>query len=249
MSFEDAVRSGGAVRVGFVAALKIECASLHRQAALGGAWQVRQSGPGATRAAAAATRAIDSGARVLVSWGLAGGLDAALVPGSVVAPRHVVPQGGVPLAVDAAWHSRLRSLGDEFNLHYGDLLTVPAALESPDAKRAAAAAAQAVAVDMESAAIASVAARARVPFVALRVIVDALDDALPGGAEGWIDERGNRRFAAVLRAVVSPSQWRPLVTLASRYRVASGVLDRLARALARRGVLALEDRAPRRAGS
>ena len=68
----------------------------------------------------------------------------------------------------------------------------------------------------------------------LRVVVDGLEDALPPNAESWIDEQGRRRASAVLRAVVDPRQWRALLILAKRYRVASGVLDRLARALAAR---------------
>ena len=94
---------------------------------------------------------------------------------------------------------------DELAARVGDLLTVPTALESPAAKRAAAAATDAVAVDMESAAIAAVAARARVPFVALRVVVDGLDDALPAGAERWIDERGSGACRPALRAAVEPA--------------------------------------------
>jgi hypothetical protein len=91
---------------------------------------------------------------------------------------------------------------------------------------------------MESAAIGAVAARACVPFVALRVVVDGVEDSLPQGAEQWIDEHGERRMAAVLRAVASPREWRGLLTLAKRYREASNVLDRLARALASRQLLA-----------
>lgn len=237
MSFDPPARSGGAAKVAFIAALGLECASLRRQTPRAPAWRVSQSGPGAARAAAAAAHAIDSGATVLVSWGLAGGLAAALAPGTVVAPRRVLAHGAEPIGVDAEWHASLAALADEFALDYGDLLSVPAALESPAAKRAAAAATRAVAVDMESAAIAAAAARAHVPFVALRVVVDGVADALPPGAERWIDERGNRRMAATLQAVVSWRQWRPLLTLAARYRVASGVLDRLAHALAARRLL------------
>ena len=196
-----------------------------------------QSGPGAARAAAAARRALDAGAALLVSWGLAGGLRAGVAPGTVVVPRRVRGQGAEPLAVDVAWHSRLAALSADLPLDLGDLLTVPSALESPAAKRAAAEATGAVAVDMESAAVADEAARARVPFVALRVVVDGLDDALPRGAERWIDERGQRRTSAVLRAVVDARQWRALLTLAQRYRVASSALDRLAGALAERRML------------
>ena len=85
---------------------------------------------------------------------------------------------------------------------------------------------------MESAGIAAAAARARVPFVALRVVVDGVDDALPAGAQDWLDEQGRTRAAAVLRAVVDVRQWRTLMNLGARYRVASGVLERLAHALA-----------------
>ena len=239
MSFDEPVRSVGAATVAFVAALGIECASLRRQARAA-AWLVTQSGPGAERASAAAARTIDAGARLVISWGLAGSLDAGLRPGTLVVPRRVLSQGAGPLPVDAAWHARVAALADAFALHDGDLLTAPAALESPAAKRAAAAATHAVAVDMESAAIAAAAARARVPFIALRVVVDGLEDSLPPHAERWIDERGERRMATTLRAVVSPRQWRALLTLAKRYRVASGVLDRLAQALAARRVLALD---------
>jgi adenosylhomocysteine nucleosidase len=251
MSFDEPARSSGAPKVpkvGFIAALDAECASLRRQAARGGSWLVVQSGPGAARAAVAAERAVDAGVTLLVSWGLAGGLDAKLVPGTVVVPRRVLQRDAEPLAVDAVWHMRLAVLADEFRLEQGDLLTAPAALESAEAKRAAAAATRAVAVDMESAAIAAVAARAGVPFVVLRVVIDGVADALPRGAEQWIDERGVRRLAPTLRAVVNLRQWRPLLTLAKRFRTASGVLDRLAQALAGRALFA-PDVTARRAGS
>ena len=117
------------------------------------------------------------------------------------------------------------------------VLTVSSALESPAAKRAAAAATGAIAVDMESAGVAVEAARARVPFVAMRVVVDGLDDALPPSAESWIDDHGHRRMSAVLRAAVDARQWRGLLTLAKRYRVASSALDRLASTLAARRML------------
>jgi adenosylhomocysteine nucleosidase len=240
MSFDQPVRRGGPPTIGFVAALAIECASLRRHAPRAGGWLVTQSGPGAARAAAAARRALDSGVGLLVSWGLAGGLGAAVAPGTIVMPRRVCGQGGEPFPADAAWHSRFAALAAHLPLELGDLLTVPGALESPAAKRAAAAATGAVAVDMESVAIAGEAARARVPFVAMRVVVDGVDDALPPGAESWIDEHGQRRITAVLRAAVDARHWRALLTLAKRYRVASGTLDALADALAERRMLGAE---------
>jgi adenosylhomocysteine nucleosidase len=232
MSFDEPVRPDGALTIGFIAALARECTSLRGQLPRAAHWQVLQSGPGAARAAAAAGRAIDAGAGLLISWGLAGGLSTAVAPGTVVLAKRVLAEGAAPLAVDADWHSRLAALTDGLAVDYGDLLTVAEPLESPAAKRAAAASSNAVAVDMESAGIAAAAARARVPFVALRVVVDGIDDALPAGAQQWLDEQGRTRASAVLRAVVDARQWRTLLRLGARYRVASGVLERLARALA-----------------
>ena len=232
MSFDAPVRPDGAFTVGFIAALARECTSLRRQLPRAPRWQVFQSGPGAARAAAAANRAIDAGAGLLVSWGLAGGLSASVAPGTVVLAKRVVAEGEAPLSVDAGWHSRLAALADELAVDGGDLLSVSEPLESPAAKRAAAASSDAVAVDMESAGIAAAAARARVPFVVMRVVIDGVDDALPAGAQHWLDEHGRTRASAVLRAVVDARQWRALANMGARYRVASGVLDRLARALA-----------------
>lgn len=243
MSFDAPARSGKAIeipKIGFVAALDVECASLRRQSTRAGTWLVVQSGPGPARAAAAAARAVEAGASVLVSWGLAGGLDLRLAPGTVVAPRRVLAQGAEPVAVDAGCHAAIAAVAGDVALELGDLLSVPSPLESPAAKSAAAAATGAVAVDMESAAIAAAAARARVPFVALRVVVDAADDALPPGVDRWIDERGHRRLVATLRAVVDLRQWRPLLELARRYRVASAVLERLALMLAAGGPFAAD---------
>lgn len=244
MSFETAVGRDGIPHVAMVAALESECASLRLPAPT--LWHVTQSGPGGERAAAAATRAVAAGARVLVSWGLAGGLAASLVPGVVVIPRRVIAHDGGAYDVDPALHARLAGLADELAIETGDLLTVRAPLESPETKRAACARHRAVAVDMESAAIARVAAEARVPFVALRVVFDAVADALPTGAEQWLDEHGRRRLAPALRAVASPAQWGGLMTLIRRYRVASRSLAELARVLARRRVFDDEAARPER---
>jgi adenosylhomocysteine nucleosidase len=230
--------SAAAPRTAVIAALAIERATLSPYVSSANAgWFVVQSGPGPARAQISAPKAVDAGARALVSWGLAGGLAADVAPGTVIVPRRVIMQRGDTFRVDAVWHGRLEALANEFAIDSGDLLTVPAALDSPAAKAAAATALGAAAVDMESAAIAAVAARFGVPFVVLRVVVDAQRDALPVGAEAWIDEHGNRRAAAAFGAVASPREWPALWRLARRYRTAHRVLQRLARSVATQHLL------------
>lgn len=247
MSYDELARPGGTFKMAFVAALALECSSLRRLRPRPPGWLILQSGPGPACAARGAAEAIAGGAQVLVSWGLAGGLSAALVPGAIVLPRRIVSQGGESWHADAGWHSRFESaIGTTHES--GALLSVPAALESPAAKHAAAAATGAVAVDMESAAVAAAAASGGVPFLALRVVVDGVGDALPASSERWIDEHGHTRFAAAVSAAVNVRQWRVLLTLAKRYRAARSTLDRVARALAARD-LAAADAARLPAGS
>ncbi len=186
--------------VAVIVALGIERASLQKtlsaaQVPLG----LLQSGPGSERAARAATAALASGAHALVSWGFAGGLAADLAPGAVVLPRRVRAADGSKFDADPAWHAALvRALRADLAPRLEDLVSVTAALTTPEQKKAAGASG-AIAVDMESAAIAAVAARARAPFVALRVIVDAADDSLPRRRR-TLDRRARRApLAACVR--------------------------------------------------
>lgn len=232
MPSEPLALARDAPRIAIVAALEAECDSLHRAVARGAPWLVVQSGPGEARAAAAAERALAAGVAGFISWGLAGALDSGLAPGAIVVPRRVLRERGAPLAVTPEWQERLAACARAFVVSTGDVLTVQHALQSPRDKQAAGAATGAVAVDMESAAIAAVAARAGLPFAVARVIVDGAADALPSDAEQWVDERGARRLTPVLRAVMTPSQWPVLATLGRRFAVARRSLERFADALA-----------------
>lgn len=214
--------------VAVIVALGVERAAFGARPGRNTPSEILQSGPGAQRAGQAATAALAAGASGLVSFGLAGALRAELAPGAVLLPRRV-RSATAAFAADPVWHAALadavRSAG--LTPSFDDLLSVPAALTTPGEKSAAAAGG-AVAADMESAAIAAVAARAGARFLALRVIVDAAGDSLPADVERWVDERGERRLAAALAAALRPARWRELWTLARRYRAATRTLERLA---------------------
>ena len=232
--------SPSAGRVAIIVALSVEQASLRRLVRAGARdLSVTQSGPGAERAAHHASAALAAGATALVSWGLAGGVDPSLGPGTLVVPRRVRAPDGTAYTTDAEWRAVIAAaLYPELTLCDGDLLCVAEPLATRAAKSAAAALGVA-AVDMESAAVAAVAARARVPFVALRAVVDTARDVLPPAAVAWVDARGDRRFAAAFAAAMKPLQWRALLVLASRYRAASRALERAAALTAASRVLAV----------
>ena len=197
---------------------------------------VKQSGPGPGNAAAAARAVAESGADALVSFGFAGGLDPRLKPGTAVVPDRVILASGATLATDSGWKTRiLKAIGTELATVEGALLTANGVLETPDRKSAAAEATGAVAVDMESGAIATVAADAGLPAVAIRVVADCAADSLPHGIERWIDSRGHRRIAPIAAATLSPAMWPVLWLLARRHRAAQRTLKTAAQRLVRTG--------------
>ncbi len=81
---------------------------------------------------------------------------------------------------------------------------------------------------MESAAVAAIAAAHHLPFVALRVIIDAASDALPKSVIAA--SQGGRLRIGKLLAGLSPGEIAALVGLARRYRVAIGSLRAVAAA-------------------
>ncbi len=196
---------------------------------------VAVSGMGATAAVGAARALIDAGATALVSWGLAGGLDPRLQAGTICLPSVVVSRDGATFATDVHWREILAAaISHHLRVVSGALLSSAVAIEDVAAKAAAFAETGAVAVDMESAAVAQIAASKQLPFVAVRAIVDTAGDTLPravmaAGAEGRV------RLAPLLFGIVrSPREIAPLMRLAQRYRAAIRALG----AVARTGALA-----------
>ena len=227
---------------GVVAALDMEARSLGPRTRrrdglfeLGGGTLVAVSGMGRTAAVAAAGALVDAGATALVSWGLAGGLDPRLRAGTICLPGVVVARDGTTFATDVHWREILAAaISQHLRVVSGTLLTSAAAIEDVAAKAAAFAETGAVAVDLESAGVAQIAASKRLPFVAVRAIVDTAGDTLPPAVLAAGTE-GRMRFARLLFGIVrSPREIAAVMRLAQRYRAASRALG----AVARTGALA-----------
>ena len=115
------------------------------------------SGVGADSAGAAARRLVDRGATALVSWGMAGGLDPGIDSGTVVLPKALIGPNGSPIGVDPEWHGRvLAKIRDLVEVSTSELLDVARPITTVREKRELHRRTGAGAVDMESAAVASV---------------------------------------------------------------------------------------------
>jgi adenosylhomocysteine nucleosidase len=165
------------MKVLVLAAFEAELTPLLRH--LGGCAGVRSSltGMGPELAAAAARREIP-GSDLVVSTGCCGGLQPGLATGTLVIPDRVLLEGGASMPTDPGWRDAARAgaLRLGLPLEEGPLLTVVAPLLEPAAKRACAERTGACAVDMETAAVFTVAAELGVPHLAVRVVLDACDD-------------------------------------------------------------------------
>jgi adenosylhomocysteine nucleosidase len=184
-------------------------------------------GEEAARQAAAGLKA--GGAGALISFGFAGALDSNLRPGDLVLPETV--HAGNLMPVDLSWRSRLlKMLPASLSVSGGTLAASKQVLSSASAKLHLANATGASAVDMESGAVAEAAAHAGLPFLAIRVISDAVEFSPPPALLGAIRPDGSADLARLLPLLLRRSVTLPaLLRLAVESRAACSTLSAVAR--------------------
>lgn len=190
------------------------------------------SGANAAAAEAVARRLLADGCAGLASIGTAGGLDPALAPGAVVLCDGVVPPDGGAIALpDGAWTDRLAAglMAGGVAVSRGCLLGAGAALLTPEDKSRAFTATGAVAVDMESDAVARVAIEVGLPWIALRAVADPAGFALPALAARSIRPDGRVDLVGLICGLARhPGQIGGFLALARRGRTALVALRRVA---------------------
>ncbi len=169
-------------------------------------------------ATAAAERLVNAGAPSLLSVGLAGGLDPALPPGARVVPAAVLRAGRIYQA-DLALTHRLGGITAPL------LVTSESAVITARDKANLFASTGAAAVDLESAAVAEVAARRGVPFAVLRIVCDPATRDLPHAALAGLHGDGSITLLPLLASLLRrPAQLPALLRLAGDARIARAAL-------------------------
>ena len=169
---------------------------------------------------------VEAGATALVSFGLAGGLDPALRPGSLILPSFVrlgVLPGASVMGADMALAGQFGGLTEHTMLAASDIVADAAT------KRRLHATTQANAVDLESGAVARVAEAHALPFIIIRAICDPAERDLPPAALLALGPNGAINFRRVLGSVLTkPGQISGLLALARDAAEARRALIRLA---------------------
>jgi len=186
-----------------------------------------RSGAG-RQAAARATEALIEGHRpgLVLSAGFAGGLNSDLKRHDILMVDHVVDPAGEQFSIDLKVDPT--SLSQVSGVHVGRLLTVDNVIRLPDEKRSLGRRYNALAVDMETFAVAEVCRRRQVRLLAVRVINDTVDEELPPDVERLLTQKtGPARLGAAAGAA-----WRRPASIKDMWKLKENALlasDRLAR--------------------
>jgi len=163
---------------------------------------------------------IARGATVLISFGLAGGLDPVCKPGDLIIPYEIV-DGSEIFPCDPRL---LRMFG---GATVARLTGADQAVTTRTAKAALFAESRAAAVDLESFAMAQVAHRHRIGFLAVRAIVDPAERDLPHASLVALHSDGRISFSRLLASLLrDPTQIDGLIALGRGAAAARRTLKR-----------------------
>jgi adenosylhomocysteine nucleosidase len=189
-----------------------------------------RSGMGRAKAARA-TEALIAGhhPRFVITSGFAGGLAPQVRRNEIVIATSIANAEGHRLTIDLRFADEDDSQAGGW--HAGRLLTVDRVVRLPPDKAALGQTHAAIAVDMESLAVAEVCRAAKVPCLAIRVITDSVEDELPEFVENYAAQKttAGQIGAAVGALFKKPASLKSMLALREEGLIAS---DRLARFLA-----------------
>jgi adenosylhomocysteine nucleosidase len=153
-----------------------------------------ESGSGFARARRAATALIDAHSPAWVlSAGFSGALQESMQVGDIVMANSIVDTHGHELSIDLGLSPQ-----EQRGLYVGRIVTADDVVRKVDEKRALGERHQALAVDMESLAVAQVCRDAQKRFLAVRVISDDMSADLPPEVLTLVGSTGSKRLGAAV---------------------------------------------------
>ncbi|MCK9396172.1 MAG: phosphorylase [Methylobacter sp.] len=191
------------------------------------------SGAGADNARAASEALIAQGATKLISWGCAAALCETLKPGDLVLTDTLIDTELTEISIHPEWHGHAQNLlSAHLQIHTGSLVESKGIVATGTDKKHLHAHTGAVALDMESAAIAKVARKNNLPFLAIRAIADPADMDLPKAVNHALNDEGEIILSKLLLFIVlHPSELPELIKLGLHFNAAKNTLKLIAKQL------------------
>jgi len=169
---------------------------------------VVHAGMGAKNAVSAAMWLLENGVTALGCFGVSGGLNPRLKPGDVLFADAVL--GEEHDAVSLVWQRDGGHPDDTFKpiatkdlpVQWGPIISVQEPVLDAAGKRALFHRTKALAVDMETAAVARAANQSGLPFFAARIICDPANVSVPEALFRCVDEKGNPRLSYLVKRII-----------------------------------------------
>ncbi len=195
---------------------------------------VAYSGAGPSNAQAAAKLLIAQGATQLISWGCAAALSSALKPGDLVLADSLIDSEGKLIELSTDWHSYTKNLfATTLKVQTGSLVERKKIVATGGDKQQLYRKTGAIALDMESIAIAKVASQNKLRFLAIRAIVDPVTMDLPKAIGHSLNSAGDIELIKLLAFIAGhPAELPGLIKLGLHFHAAKNTLKSVARQLA-----------------
>lgn len=194
---------------------------------------VTYSGTGGKNAQLAAELLIAKGATQLISWGCAAALQDSLKSGDLTLADTLVDSNDAEISLNKDWHSYSRNLlAQALTVHTGRLAESVGIVSSSKEKQHLQVITGAMALDMESVAIAKIARRNALPFLAIRAIVDPVNMDLPRAIQYAANAQGQIVLSRLLLfLMLHPLELPALIKLGLQFNAAKKTLKVAARYL------------------
>ena len=198
------------VNIGLIAALPVEVRCLTNRLVppnlpvhINNNITVMVCGMGPVAAGKAAGEMLFQKIDCLISWGTAGALTDEVHTGDLILPENIHTGSGETRRTDPVCHCNLREKlsASIAAVHTGTLAETRTVLENAEQKKALHRKTGAIAADMESAAIMQVAQDNRLPFIAVRTIVDESHVVIPAELTSHIDIFGTPNITGLLTEI------------------------------------------------
>jgi adenosylhomocysteine nucleosidase len=191
------------------------------------------SGAGADNARTASELLIAQGATRLISWGCAAALSETLKPGDLVLPDTLIDAEGNHLDIHADWLVFAKNLlSASLKTYTGSLVESLSIVATAKDKKHLHTQTGAIALDMESIAIAKVARRHNLPFLAIRAIADPVNMDLPKAINHSLNNEGDIMLGKLLSFIaLHPAELPGLIKLGLHFNNAKNTLKLVAKQL------------------
>jgi len=190
------------------------------------------SGAGPKNAATASQLLIDRGAERLISWGCAAALAPQLKPGDLVLPEQLYSESKQQLAIDSGWLIHIKQSLSALKPNSGALAESSVIVAESAEKKKIYQQSKAVALDMESIAVAKIAKQQNMPVMVIRCIADPVDMSLPKAVSYALNKQGDVVLSKLLWFLLThPFELPGLIKLGLHFNAAKNKLKLVAKHL------------------